>query len=189
MNEWYQRFLDWAGVPSKSKHISTSYGKSHVLTIGDSSNPPLVCLHSMLTSSAHLVSELAALSDAFYIIAPDIPGQSVKGLPVRLSYKDSSHSLWLKDVLDGLSPQHVHLLAVSLGGFVARQFASENPDRVASLVLIVPAGIVEGSFVKGFAKMALPMMLYNISSTDNNLRKLGPCPIRTWSQARAPYPP
>ena len=187
MNEWYQRFLDRAGVPSKSKHISTSYGKSHVLTIGDSSNPPLVCLHSMLTSSAHLVSELAALSDAFYIIAPDIPGQSVKGLPVRLSYKDSSHSLWLKDVLDGLSLQHVHLLGVSLGGFVARQFASENPDRVASLVLIVPAGIVQGSLMKGFAKMALPMVMYKIRSSEKNLRKLVNNLITTWDDDWANY--
>lgn len=187
MNEWYQRFLDRAGVQSKSKHFTTSYGKSHVLTIGDSTNPPLVCLHSMLTSSAHLVSELAALSDAFYMIAPDIPGQSVKGLPVRLSYEDSSHSLWLKEVLDGLSLQHVHLLGVSLGGFVARQFTSENPDRVASLILIVPAGIVQGSLLKGFTKMALPMMLYKIRSNEKNLRKLVDNLITTWDEDWANY--
>lgn len=187
MNEWYQWFLDRAGVQSKAIHVSTSCGKSHILTIGDSSNPPLVCLHSMLTSSAHLVSELAALSGAFYIIAPDIPGQSVKGLPLRLSYKDSSHSLWLKDVLDDLSLQHVHLLGVSLGGFIARQFASEYPDRAASLVLIVPAGIVQGSLMKGFARMALPMMMYKIRSNEKNLRKMVGNLITTWDEDRANY--
>lgn len=187
MNEWYQRFLERAGVQSKAIHVSTSYGNSHVLTIGDSSNPSLVCLHSMLTSSAHLVSELKALSDAFYMIAPDIPGQSVKGLPVRLSYKDSSHSLWLKDVLDDLSLQHVHVLGVSLGGFIARQFASEYPDRAASLVLIVPAGIVQGSLIKGFAKMALPMMMYKIRSNEKNLRKMVDNLITTWDEDWANY--
>lgn len=115
LNEWYQRFLDRAGVQSESIEVSTSYGKNHVLTIGDSSNTPLVCLHSMLTSSAHLASELALLSDEFYIIAPDLPGQSVKGLPIRLSYKDHSHARWLKEILDGLNLQNVHLLGVSLG--------------------------------------------------------------------------
>jgi pimeloyl-ACP methyl ester carboxylesterase len=55
----------------------------------------------------------------------------------------------------GLNLQQVHLLGVSLGGFVARQFASAHPGRVKSLVLIVPAGIVQGSLVKGFEKMAI----------------------------------
>lgn len=187
LSEWYQRFLDRTGVQSKSIHVSTSYGKNHVLTIGDSSNTPLVCLHSMLTSSAHIVSELFLLSDKFYIIAPDLPGQSVKGLPVRLSYKDHSHSLWLKEVLDGLGLQNVHLLGVSLGGFVARQFASDNPERVQSLILIVPAGIVRGSLIKGFSKMALPMMMYKVRSNENNLRKLVKNLITTWDEDWAKY--
>lgn len=187
LNEWYQRFLDRAGVRSKSIEVSTSYGKNHVLTIGDSSNTPLVCLHSMLTSSAHIVSELALLTDKYYIIAPDLPGQSVKGLPVRLSYNDNSHSIWLKDILDGLGLQYVHLLGVSLGGFVARQFASENPKRVQSLILIVPAGIVQGSLIKGFAKMALPMMMYKVRSNEKNLRKLVENLITTWDEDWAKY--
>ena len=51
----------------------------------------------------------------------------MKGLPLSLSFKDGSHSKWLKEILDGLNLQDVHILGVSLGGFVARQFASDNP--------------------------------------------------------------
>ena len=182
MNEWYLRFLDRVNVESKSIEVSTSYGKNHVLTIGDSSNTPLVCLHSMLTSSAHIVSELTSLSDKFYIIAPDLPGQSVKGLPIRLSYKDGSHSAWLKEIVDGLKLKEIHLLGVSLGGFVARQFASENSERVLSLTLIVPAGIVQGSLTKGFSKIALPMIMYKVRPNGNNLHNLVKHLITTWDE-------
>jgi 2-hydroxy-6-oxonona-2,4-dienedioate hydrolase len=180
LNGWYDRFLVRAGVPTTSIDVSTSYGTNHVLTIGDASKTPLICLHSMLTSSAHLVSELARLSEHYYIVAPDIPGQSAKGLPLRLSYEDHSHAQWLSEILAGLHLQQVHLLGVSLGGFIARQFAADHPDMVQSLILIVPAGIVQGSLLKGFSQMALPMMMYKIRPNEKNLRRLVENLITTW---------
>lgn len=172
MNSWYQKFHDKIDIPSQSVEVSTRFGENHVLTMGKSNGIPLVLLHSMLTSSAHLLSELSSLADTFYIIAPDIPGQSVKGLPTRLSYKDSSHSDWLKDILDGFDLDATHVAGVSLGGFIARQFASNHPERVQTLTLIVPAGIVQGSLLKGFATMIPPMILYKIRPSEHNLHKL-----------------
>lgn len=155
--------------------------------VGDSSNPPLVCLHAMMTSSAHLAAELGALLDRFYLILPDLPGQSVRGLPVHLPYSNDSHAQWLLEIFDELNLQKVPVLGVSLGGFVARQFAAFNPMRITSLILIVPAGIAQGSIIKGFAKMALPMMMYKISPTEKRLRKLVSHLITTWDDDWARY--
>ena len=182
IENWYLRFLKRVNVQKNSIEVSTSYGTSHLLTVGDSSKTSLVCLHSMLTSSAHLASELGSLLDRFYIIAPDLPGQSVRGLPIRLPYSDDSHAQWLREILDGLNLEKVHLLGVSLGGFVARQFASSYPERVKSLTLIVPAGIAQGSLIKGFTKMALPMIMYKINPSEKNLRKLAKPLITTWDE-------
>ena len=187
MAEWYQKFLDRAAIETTSREVSTSYGTNHVLIAGDRSGPPIVCLHSMLTSSAHLVSELTALASHFQIIAPDLPGQSVKGLPVRLSYSDYSHSDWLQEILDGLNLQSAHILGVSLGGFVARQYATAHPDSVKSLTLIVPAGIASGSLIKGLAKMALPMIMYKLRPTEKNLHRLVDPLITTWDDDWAAY--
>lgn len=187
MENWYQRFLERANVETSSLKVSTSYGTNHVLTAGNSSKLPLICLHSMMTSSAHLVSELVSLLDQFYIIAPDLPGQSIRGLPTRLPYSDNSHSMWLQELLDGLLLQKVHLLGISLGGFVAWQFASSNPERVKSLILIVPAGIAQGSLVKGITKMALPMFMYKIHPTQKRLRNFVRHLITTWDEDWAEY--
>lgn len=187
MEDWYQRFKERIDGTTNSIEVSTSNGANHVLMVGDSSNPPLVCLHAMMTSSAHLASELGTLLDRFYLILPDLPGQSVRGLPLRLSYKDGSHAKWLLEILDELDLQQVPLLGVSLGGFVARQFASSFPERISSLILVVPAGIAQGSLVKGFTKMALPMILYKIRPTEKRLRKLVSHLITTWDEDWARY--
>lgn len=187
MEDWYERFLNRSVISAESAEVSTSFGNSHLLIAGNPDKSPLVCLHSMLTSSAHLLSELDRLFEQFHLIIPDIPGQSVRGLPLRLSYTDDSHARWLREILDGLQLKKVQLFGVSLGGFIARQFASLNPDRTESLVLLVPAGIVQGSLLKGFAKMALPMILYRIHPSDKNLSWLVQPLMTTWDDDWAHY--
>ena len=58
LEEWYQTFLNKIVAPTESITVQTSFGSNHILIAGDTTKPPLLCLHSMLTSSAHLVSEL-----------------------------------------------------------------------------------------------------------------------------------
>jgi len=187
MENWYNRFLQRAGIKTQSEMISTSFGDSHVLLAGNASAPPLVCLHAMMTGSAHIVSELSYLADRFYLIAPDLPGQSVKGIPVNLPYSDGSHARWLQEILDRFGIKQIHLFGISIGGFVARQYASANPDKVTSLILLVPAGIVQGSLLIGFSKMILPMILYRSHPNEKHLKKLVSNLITTWDDDWAHY--
>lgn len=185
--DWYQRFLVRANVKVEFDFIETSFGETHVLTAGDPDNPPLVCLHAMLTGSAHLLSEIKYLAGHYRLILPDIPGHSVKGIPSRLSFKDNSHALWLKETLDAFELEKVDLFGVSLGGFVARQFASNWPERVSKLVLLVPAGIVQASVLKGLMSMAIPMMKYKINPTEKNLKAVVNFLITNWDEDWAYY--
>lgn len=187
LQRWYDRFMAKIDVQNESKVVETSFGSSHVLAVGDPSKPPMVCLHAMLTSSAHVLSELSLLAQDYYLLAPDIPGQSVKGIPARLSYTDDSHARWLREVVDGLELDSFDLLGVSLGGFVSGQFASNYPERVKSLTLIVPAGIVQGSLVSGFSKMAWPMMKFRMNQSEKNLRGLLEHLVTTWDDDWSHY--
>lgn len=187
LETWYQRFLDRVDGPVDSRTVSTTHGPNHVLISGDPSKPPLVALHAMMTSSAHLLSELGPLLDRFRIIAPDLPGQSVRGLPMHLPYDDRAHVDWLREVLDALDVHEATLFGVSLGGFIARQFATAHPERVRRLILLVPAGIVQGSVLKGLLKMAVPMLLYKLSPTEKRLRKLVDPLLTTWDDHWAHY--
>lgn len=180
--EWYQRFLVRANKRVQFYHVDTSWGKSHVLAAGNPVNPPLVCLHAMLTGSAHLLSEIQELADTYYVIAPDIPGHSVRGLPVRLGFEDQSHARWLKEIIDELRLGHFDLFGVSLGGYIALEFAMNWPDTVNHLGLVVPSGIVQASVIGGMMKIAWPLLKYRFNQSDENLKAFTEHLLSNWDE-------
>ncbi|MEM9702762.1 MAG: alpha/beta fold hydrolase [Planctomycetota bacterium] len=180
LEAWFERFRDKIPGPTESRQVETQLGSSHVLLTGPSDAPPIVCLHAMRTGSAHLLSELGPLSEQFRLVAPDLPGQSVRGPQTRPSLKDASLAEWLLEILDGLKLGSVNLFGVSWGGFVARQTASTAPDRVRRLALLVPAGIANGSHWTGLTRMAWPLLRYRLRSTEENLRRFLDPLLTTW---------
>lgn len=184
---WYQVFLEKIDFPTESKYVETSLGSNHVLIAGDKTKPPLLCLHSMLTSSAHLVSELQELLDHYHIIAPDLPGQSIRGLETRLSYKDDSFAEWLHELVQNMDLKRFDLLGISLGGFAALQFTKIHTQKVRNLILIVPAGIVRGSVWEGIKKMAIPSVLYQLNPSEERLKKFVDPLLTTWDDDWAHY--
>lgn len=180
LENWYARFERKIAAPVEHRQVPTRLGASHVLLAGDAALPPVVCLHSMRTSSAHLASELGPFTAHFRVLAVDLPGQSVRGPQVRVSLTDSSHADWLGDLFDGLGLARAPVFGVSWGGFVAGRFATARPDRVERLALLVPAGIVNGSIWRGLTGMALPMVRYRLNASDGNLRALLASLITTW---------
>ncbi len=171
LEAWYQRFLKKLPVPAESRTVTTSHGASHVLLVGDRSKPVLVVLHGSLASSAHVATELGELLQHFYVVAPDLPGQSVRGPEKRLPLKDDSLARWLLEVLDGLGIQQFNLLGVSWGGFVALQTALNFPQRISRLALLVPAGLVRGSSWAALTQIGVPFFLYKLAPTEARLRK------------------
>lgn len=187
LEEWFERFRKRIPVPVQSREIPTRHGASHVLLAGPEEAPPIVCLHAMRTGSAHLLSELGPLARHFRLIAPDLPGQSVRGPRARLPLRDASCARWLLEVLDGLGLGTFGLFGVSWGGFVARLTASAAPERVRGLALLVPAGIANGSHWKGLTAMALPMLRYRLRPSEPNLRRLLEPLLTTWDPDWAEY--
>jgi pimeloyl-ACP methyl ester carboxylesterase len=74
----------------------------------------------------------------------------------------------------------VNIFGVSLGGYVARAFASEYPERTSKLALLVPAGIVQASVIKGLMSMAIPMIKYKVNASEENLKKVVNFLITEW---------
>jgi len=180
LEAWYERFRARVPGPVEDGIVPTRHGPSHVLIAGPADAPPLVCLHAMRTGAAHLMSELGPLTARFRLIAPDLPGHSVRGPQVRLSLLDDSYARWLFDVLDVVGLGTVDLFGVSFGGFVARLAAVTAPARVRRLALLVPAGIANGSHWKGLTKMALPLLRYRMWRSERNLQRLLAPLLTTW---------
>jgi pimeloyl-ACP methyl ester carboxylesterase len=79
------------------------------------------------------------LSRQFRVVALDLPGFG-RSQPIPNGNLESLNAA-LSRFLDALALQRVHLVGSSLGAVVCTMYASQNPNRVASLTLVGGVGL------------------------------------------------
>ncbi len=169
ISQWFERFRERIPQSVEPRTVPTSFGVTHALVTGPESAPPLVVLHGALASSAHVMPELGMLVKTRRVYAIDVIGQSIKSEDVRLELGDDSYGRWLSEVADGLGLDRFDLEGVSWGGFVALRGARAMPDRVRSLVLMVPAGWVSNNVWASFRDLGWPMLTFRMFPSDRRL--------------------
>jgi 2-hydroxy-6-oxonona-2,4-dienedioate hydrolase len=184
---WSEKFRARLTVPTESRRIATRAGETHVLVGGPVDAPPLVILHGALASAAHALVELAPLLARYRVYAVDLVGQSANSADARLAVDDNAYGEWLVEVLDGLGLARVNVVGVSWGGFVAIRLAAVAPQRIARLVLLVPAGMVKNPAWAGLTKIAIPMMRYRGKPTPERLARFVRHLLTTTDDDWAPY--
>jgi pimeloyl-ACP methyl ester carboxylesterase len=101
--------------------------------------PPLLWLHGA-GGGGRWPPALARLAERFEVIAPELPGFGRSDTP---DWFDTIHDVgfFTLDLLKALDLRGAHLVGASLGGWVAAEAAVRSTERLASLVLIGPAGL------------------------------------------------
>ncbi len=97
--------------------------------------PAVVLLHGGQLDRRLWDDQLAPLSALHRVVRYDLRGYGHSSPPAG----PFAHHDDLRELLDQLGLQRVHLVGLSLGGRVAVDFALEHPQRVASLALAGPA--------------------------------------------------
>jgi pimeloyl-ACP methyl ester carboxylesterase len=99
---------------------------------------PLVILHG--ASGASWPPFMQQLAQKFDVIAPEHPGFGESDTP---DWLDNIHDLayFYLDLLDELKLKRVHLVGLSLGGWIAAELAVRSTQRLASLTLAGAAGL------------------------------------------------
>jgi pimeloyl-ACP methyl ester carboxylesterase len=98
------------------------------------STEPVLAIHGV-SSQRRLWNWLHAEAPELTLIAPDLRG---RGDSVAISgpFSLAQHVEDMIAILDHLEVDSVHVLGMSMGGFVAMRLAAEHPARVKSLILI-----------------------------------------------------
>ncbi|HTW64560.1 MAG TPA: alpha/beta hydrolase [Bryobacteraceae bacterium] len=128
-------------VPHRQLRIPTSQGETFVVECGPENAPPLLLLHGSVANSASWMGDISAWAPHFRIYAIDLIGDAGLSAPSRPPFASDAHALWLDDVLQALLLKSASIAEVSLGGWMALDYATRRPHRVESLVLVCPAGI------------------------------------------------
>ncbi len=101
---------------------------------------PMLFVHGLSGSWQNFLENLPFFAEHHRVLAVDLPGFGSTPLgrePVTIP----GYARLLTQLLDVLEIPAACLVANSMGGFVALELAETAPDRVASLVLISPAGL------------------------------------------------
>jgi pimeloyl-ACP methyl ester carboxylesterase len=160
-------------VPYEELNIPGRFGTTHVVVSGPKDGPPLVLLHGYMATSAMWSPNIADFSRDHRVYATDVMGQPSKSIPDEPIRNAADFVAWLTATLDALHLDHVSLVGMSYGGWLALNFAFAVPERVQKLVLLSPAA----SFlpiVKQFSLRGMLMVLFPTRLTVNSfMRWLG----------------
>ncbi|MEO8115260.1 MAG: alpha/beta fold hydrolase [Phenylobacterium sp.] len=153
----YAGILKHWPVPHEFLRLPTRQGETFVVASGDPAAPPLVLLHGAGANAFTWMGDVAAWAKHFRVYAVDVIGEPGESAPSRPSRSGPAHAEWLDDVLEGLGVAKADMVGMSLGGWLALDYAIRRLDRVGKLALICPGGI--GQVKLSFLVQSLGLLL------------------------------
>jgi pimeloyl-ACP methyl ester carboxylesterase len=137
---YHEYLLSWP-IPSDQCMLKTSLGNTFVLSCGPSSAPPLLLLHGAMGNAVAWLADALVWAQHYRVHIVDVVGESGWSAAVRPAFTGTTYSAWLLEVMAALGLQRVAIVGESLGGWLALDLATTQPERVSQLVLLCPAGI------------------------------------------------
>jgi len=122
-------------LSAQSRFVSANGLKLHYLDYGNSSKPPLVCIHG-LSGNAHNFDGLAPhLMNDHHVISIDVRGRGDSEWGPPGEYAPPVYVSDLSLMLEALELDRVTLIGTSMGGVISMVFAGGYPHRIERLVL------------------------------------------------------
>jgi pyruvate dehydrogenase E2 component (dihydrolipoamide acetyltransferase) len=122
------------------------------LELGEGEGPAIVFVHGFGGDYANWQFNQEALAESHRTLALDLPGHG--GSTKEVDAGDvAALAAAVKDFLDAKEIERAHLVGHSLGAAIGLTLALENPDRIASLTMVCPAGLgpeINMDYIEGF---------------------------------------
>jgi pimeloyl-ACP methyl ester carboxylesterase len=150
----YRAFLSLWPQPNEQRSVPTRHGETFVVSSG--AGPALVLLHGAGSSSFMWARDAALWGRSFRVHAVDMIGEPGLSSENRPTLASGAYDEWLDDVLAQLGVEKCALVGISLGGWLALDYASRRPARVTAVAALCPGGVGKH---KNVLLWALPLML------------------------------
>lgn len=141
VRERYQAFLKRWPVPNQQVRVPTSQGETFVVISGPENAPALLLLHGGVANSAMWMGEITAFARFFRVYCIDMIGEPGLSAPARPALASDAYAVWLDDVLDHFAVARTSILGISLGGWLALDYAIRRPEKVERVAVLCPGGI------------------------------------------------
>jgi len=138
----YDAALASSPMPVTETDVETSFGRTHVLAAGDSTKSPLVAIHPLAFSSTSWLPLLPTFAANHSVTMIDAVGDLNKSVASTPMTRASQVVTWLDETLSALEIERAAMVGMSMGGWMATQYAMAFPGRIERLALIAPVGLV-----------------------------------------------
>ena len=128
-------------VPHRMGWVDAAGISTRYLESGRPDAPVVVLLHGTAGSLENFCANYGPLGEHFRVVGIDMLGCGYTDKP-DYPYLIDDYAAHVLATLDALGIERASLVGVSLGSWVAARLAADAGDRVTSLTLIAPAGIV-----------------------------------------------
>ncbi|WP_051162390.1 alpha/beta fold hydrolase [Nocardia brevicatena] len=126
-------------APDETRLLHTSFGQVTAYRFGPPANEPILLLSGRQASTPMWRVNLPSLTARHTVWSMDSigePGATAQTAPIT---GPEDHAGWLHEAISQLEVERVHLLGVSIGGWLAAQTAIHRPEKLASVTLLDPA--------------------------------------------------
>ncbi|MGP1394490.1 MAG: acetoin dehydrogenase dihydrolipoyllysine-residue acetyltransferase subunit [Inquilinaceae bacterium] len=143
---------DGAAAAAEPETIDIAGRPMRRLVVGQGDGPPMVLIHGFGGDLDNWLFTSPTLAEKRQVHAIDLPGHGGSTKDVG----DGSIAALAASVaayMDAEGIGSTHLVGHSMGGAIALTLALEQPDRVASITLLAPAGLgpeIDSSYIEGF---------------------------------------
>jgi pimeloyl-ACP methyl ester carboxylesterase len=137
----YALFLAFWPGGGEQLRLPTGQGETFVMATGPEDAPPVLLLHGSAANAASWMGDVGVLAQSFRVYAVDMIGEPGLSAPSRPPLASEAYALWLDEVMAGLGVERAALVGISLGGWLALDYATRRPGRVTALALLCPGGV------------------------------------------------
>lgn len=166
----YDKQLSELDMPFTDIYVETSFGKTHIIEVGNKTGKPLLIFHGGNSTTAYNLLMCRFLLDDFHVYAVDTIGHPGKSEEVCLSHRGYGYGKWANEVIAQIGYESMLCYGCSFGGGILAKLLCVAPQRVKKAVLVVPAGI-SNAFPISSAKMMIPLIGYRITKKEKYLIK------------------
>jgi pimeloyl-ACP methyl ester carboxylesterase len=157
IREQYTDLLRRWPAPNEQLRLPTSQGETFVVASGPANAAPVMLFQGSGANAAMWMRDVALWARHFRLYAVDMIGEPGLSAESRPALSSDAYAVWLDDVMKGLSLARASFVGVSLGGWLALDYAVRRPEKVKALVLISPSGIGRDRLT--FLFKAIPLLM------------------------------